>query len=113
MVFIDADVAGRSASAILSGDVPATLGLSNLSTTGFVSVEEFSSCSAIDVVRLRSGEGGGREKFVKDMLTKESSGLPSISGSGREPNRELFEADLARVPAVKEPFGDIMNPAGE
>lgn len=47
------------------------------------------------------------------MLTNESSGLPSKSGSGRFPNLELFEADLPRVVVEKEPFGDIIYPAGE
>jgi hypothetical protein len=52
------------------------------------------------------GSGIGR-------LTKESRGLPSSSGSGRDPNLELLDADLPLPPVVKEPFGLIMKPAGE
>jgi hypothetical protein len=57
-----------------------------------------------------------RGEFVgkEGRLTNESSGLPSNSGSGRCPNLEDFEADRFLPPAVvKEPFGDIMKPAGE
>jgi hypothetical protein len=79
-----------------------------------VSVEESaSSFSGIESVRDRMGEAGGMED-EECMPTKESSGLPSSSGSGREPNLELLDADLPRpVPALKELFGDIMKPAGE
>lgn len=51
---------------------------------------------------------------IEGELTNESNGLPSISGSGLDPNLELFDADRTLPPAVvKEPFGDIMKPAGE
>jgi hypothetical protein len=100
------------------------LGFSRRSTIGFVRVGEVSSCSAMEpergkrggiagmeAVRGRIGEVAGIEEFE---LTKESRGLPSSSGSGRDPNLELFEADRPLpLPAVKDPLGDIMKPAGE
>jgi hypothetical protein len=100
------------------------LELSRRSTIGFVRVAEVSTCSAMEsergkrggiagmeAVRGRIGEVAGIEEFE---LTKESSGLPSSSGSGRDPNLELFEADRPLpLAAVKDPFGDIMKPAGE
>jgi len=59
----------------------------------------------------RIGEVGDMEECI---FTKESRGLPSNSGSGRDPNLELFDADRPRpVPVEKEPFGDMMKPAGE
>jgi len=48
-----------------------------------------------------------------ELLTKESRGLPSNSGSGRDPYLELFDADLPLPPVVNEPFGDIIKPEGE
>jgi hypothetical protein len=59
----------------------------------------------------RIGEVGDIEECI---FTKESRGLPSNSGSGRDPNLELFDADRPRpVPVEKEPCGDMMKPAGE
>lgn len=78
-----------------------------------VKVPGLSSCSAIDA---EYGIGG-----IAGILTRESNGLPSCSGSGRVPNLEVLdtvdpapEPDLI-LPLVVDrlPIGDIMKPAGE
>ena len=83
--------------------------------TGLVRVFDPSSCSFIEADRERMGEVGSNI----GRLTNESRGLPSSSGSGRDPNRELLDADLPLPPVVNrselvsDPLGDIMKPAGE
>jgi hypothetical protein len=107
--FIEAEVVGRSSKAIaFGGEMASAFEVPDLSTAGRVSVAGCSSCSAIAPVPWRCSGGPVNEKLEKDMLTKESRGRPSKSGSGRFPYLELFDADRARVPAVKEPLGDIM-----
>lgn len=105
-VLVDADVVGRSGSSFDIGDSSSMLGLAMRSTIGFVSVDVSSFISAIDADRENVGEVGDVEEC---MLTKESRGLPSSSGSGRDPNLEPLEVDRPRPPpVVKEPFGDNM-----
>ena len=80
---------------------------------GFVRVGDSSSCSStcssIEIDLSKIGDVGTYEGAE---LIKESRGRPSISGSGRVPNFELFEADRIR-PADIDPTGDITNPPGE
>jgi hypothetical protein len=81
------------------------LGLARRSTMGFVRVVVSSFISAIDADGEKVGEVGD----IEGMFTKESRGLPSSSGSGRDPNLELLDVDRPPPPpVVNEPFGDIM-----
>jgi hypothetical protein len=85
------------------------LARSSSSAIGFVRIENSSCISAIDADGENVGGGGDIEECI---FTKESRGLPSSSGSGR--NLELFDKERPRpLPVVKEPPGDIMYPAGE
>jgi len=69
----------------------------------------FFFCSAIEATRDVAGEPPEKEK-----LTKESRGRPSNSGSGREPNLEPFEDDLARVEDEVNSRGEMtLKPPGE
>ena len=103
-VLVDADVVGRSGSSFDIGDFSSMLGLSRRSTVGFVRVEVSSFISAIEADLENVGEVGDIEEC---MLTKESRGLPSRPGSGRDPNLEPLEVDRPRPPpVVKDPFGD-------
>lgn len=98
-VLIDADVVGRSCSSFAIAGFSSTSGLARSSTIGFVRVEYSSCISAIDADGENVGEVGDIEECI---FTKESRGLPSSSGSGR--NLEPFDKERPRpLPVVKEP----------
>ena len=126
IVLCDAEVVGLSCCMYDSGS--SMMGLSIAESIGCLREATSSSCSGIESVFVRgessgiendpesSGMENDRERSgeLGEGPTKESSGLPSSSGSGRDPNLELLDADRPLpLPAVNEPGGDIMKPAGE